>query len=188
MGGSNSRIFFANWVPALGQGMRPATCQHALGTQNRAGDHLQALLLSLIKRLLGGLLDLGSCRSMLFRDRHACTCTGPVSVLRPASAPQESSSRWLCCSVLSEIDTPAGCSQQRQPTRAVCRLKCGKGPSPITAPLPSPSRALCRIMAAASSGVSMRAGAAQPLRRVKNAGNSSAPYAATHTPCACQKP
>ena len=59
----------------LCHGIPPATCQHAQEAQERTEDHLQALQLGLIKRLLGGLLDLGSCRSMLFRDRHACRCT-----------------------------------------------------------------------------------------------------------------
>ncbi len=55
--------------------------------------------------------------------------------------------------------------------------------TPITMPLFRLSCSPARIMAAASSGLSTRMGARQPLWGVKNAGNSSARYAATNTPC-----
>jgi len=52
----------------------------------------------------------------------------------------------------------------------------------MTMPLPRSSSWTLRSSAAASAGLSTRAGARQPEDAVKNAGNSSEPYAATHTP------
>jgi hypothetical protein len=53
----------------------------------------------------------------------------------------------------------------------------------MTMPLVKSSCSAALIMRAAVSGSSARAGALHPDRRVKNAGNSSVPYAHTHTPC-----
>mmetsp|Transcript_4513 Transcript_4513/g.9709 ORF Transcript_4513/g.9709 Transcript_4513/m.9709 type:complete len:331 (+) Transcript_4513:397-1389(+) len=55
--------------------------------------------------------------------------------------------------------------------------------TPSTRPPPSCSWWEAAIIAAASPGVFTLHGALQPLCGVKKAGNSSVPYAATHTPC-----
>eukprot|EP00962_Isochrysis_galbana_P021416 scaffold6319_cov107-Isochrysis_galbana.AAC.9 len=54
--------------------------------------------------------------------------------------------------------------------------------TPMSMPEPRPSCELACTSSAASRGVSTRTGAAHPDRRVKKAGNSSAPKAATATP------
>ena len=53
----------------------------------------------------------------------------------------------------------------------------------MSVPLPRLSPRPVLMSAAACSMLSTRKGAAQPLRRVKKAGNSSVPRAATLTPC-----
>ncbi len=85
--------------------------------------------------------------------------------------------------VLAGASRQAPCEAPREPGRRGAPMTT---PQPPAGAAPGRSASAARTSAAACAGVSTRAGAAQPLARAKKAGKSSAPYAATHTPCRTQ--